>query len=56
MPAIAPGASPRSMSTWPPTRRLNETVGIHRPSERFEMYFGKFEKKSDPRITMSNML
>ena len=27
-----------------------------KPSSRFEMYFGKLEKKSDPRIAMSNML
>ena len=44
------------MSTWPPRRRLYDTLGIHRPSDRFEMYFGKLEKKSDPRIGMSNML
>ena len=56
MASSAPGASERSISTWPPRRRLYDTLGIQRPSDRFEMYFGKFEKKSEPRIGMSNML
>ena len=54
--AIAAGASLRSMSTCPPARRLYDTDGIHRPSERLETYFGKLEKKRLPRIGMSNML
>ena len=54
--ASAAGASLRSISTWPPRRRLYDTLGIQRPSDRFEMYFGKFEKSRLPSIGMSNML
>src|SRR5207244_2003640 len=56
MAARAAGPSLRSISTWPPRRRLYDTLGIQRPSERLEMYFGKLEKRRLPRMGMSNML
>src|SRR5262245_1496587 len=54
--ATADGASRRSISTWPPRRRLYDTLGIQRASSRLETYFGKFDRNSAPMIGMSNML